>query len=174
MEGPDPRSSRQAVAERTLVLLRHAKSDRSGHEPDPERPLASRGRRQAPEAGRWLAASIGVLDLAVLSPAVRAQSTWDLVAAELRAPVPVRVDDRVYAASAGDLLAVVRDLSEDAHTVVMVGHNPGLEDLVPRLTGERIAMKTSAIAVIELSGGWATAGHSPATLVAAGRPPGPS
>jgi phosphohistidine phosphatase len=122
-------------------------------------------------AGRWLAESLGVLDLVVVSPAVRARSTWDLVAAELKVPVPVHVDDRVSAASADDLLAVVRGLPDDARTAVMVGHNPGLEDLVPRLTGEQIAMKTSAIAVIKLSGGWATAGHSPAKLVAAGRPP---
>src|SRR6478735_578713 len=65
-------------AGRTLVLLRHAKSDWSTGEPDPRRPLAGRGRRQAPEAGRWLAANLDAIDLAVVSPATRARQTWEL------------------------------------------------------------------------------------------------
>ena len=71
------------MPERTLILLRHAKSDWSGMEADIRRPLAQRGRRQAPEAGRWLGANVDNIDLVVLSPATRAQQTWELVAAEL-------------------------------------------------------------------------------------------
>ncbi|HLN79017.1 MAG TPA: histidine phosphatase family protein [Nocardioidaceae bacterium] len=159
------------MSERTLILLRHAKSDWSGDAADIARPLAKRGRRQAPESGRWLNANIAGIDLAIVSPASRAQSTWDLVAAELDAPPPTRIDDRVYAASGVDLLGVVQELPEDIDTVVLVGHNPGLEELVARLTGEPVPLPTSAIAVIAMPGSWVTAGHTSAALRASGRPP---
>ena len=67
------------MSERTLILLRHAKSDWSGSVPDVDRPLARRGHRQAPQAGRWLADNIDSIDLAVVSPANRARRTWELV-----------------------------------------------------------------------------------------------
>jgi phosphohistidine phosphatase len=159
---------------RTLVLLRHAKSDWSTGAADVSRPLAPRGRRQAPETGRWLAAHLVRVDLAVVSPATRARSTWDLVAAELAAPPRVRVDDRVYAASDDELLDVVRGLPDDAGTVVLVGHNPGIEDLAALLAGETPTLPTSAVAVLDLSGAWSTAGPGTATLRAAGRPPAPT
>jgi len=155
---------------RTLILLRHAKSDWSGDEPDISRPLAKRGRRQAPDAGRWLNENIDSLDLAVVSPAARARSTWDLVSAALDVPPQTRVDDRVYAASDSQLLGVVQELSDDLETVVLVGHNPGIEDLVSLLTGEGVPMPTSATAVIAVSGSWSTASHSSAVLRASGRP----
>jgi phosphohistidine phosphatase len=159
------------MAERTLILLRHAKSDWSGDEADIDRPLARRGRRQAPDAGRWLAANIAGIDLAVVSPANRARSTWDLVAAELGGRPPTRIDDRVYAASDDELLAVVRELPDEVETVVLVGHNPGIEDLASRLTGEWASMPTSALAVITVPGPWSSAGRHPAVLRAFGRPP---
>lgn len=159
------------MPERTLILLRHAKSDWSGQEADVERPLAKRGLRQAPHAGRWLARSFDSIDLAVVSPANRARSTWEIAAAELDKRPPIRIEDRAYAASARQLLGVVRDLSDDAETVVLVGHNPGIEDLVSLLTGEWVSMPTSAIAVIGLDGPWASAGHATANLRSSGRPP---
>lgn len=159
------------MSERTLILLRHAKSDWSGDEADVARPLAKRGRRQARDSGRWLAARGHSVELAVVSPANRARSTWDLVSAELHVPPRTRIDDRVYAASGTGLLDVVRGLPDEVLTVIMVGHNPGVEDLVAVLTGESVPMPTSALAVIELSGPWSTAGHSSAVLRTSGRPP---
>ncbi|MGZ4556983.1 MAG: SixA phosphatase family protein, partial [Mycobacteriaceae bacterium] len=159
------------MSERTLILLRHAKSDWSGGEADIDRPLGKRGRRQAPDAGRWLAASIDSIDLAVMSPARRARSTWNLVSAELDVPPPTRIDDRVYTESDSELLDVVRELSDDIDTVVLVGHNPGIEDLISLLTRESVPMPTSALAVIAVTGSWSTAGLSSAVLRAAGRPP---
>ncbi len=159
------------MSERTLVLLRHAKSDWSGGETDRLRPLAERGRRQAPDAGRWLAAHLDRIDLAVVSPARRARDTWDLVAAELDTPPPTRTDDRVYAASEPELLDIVRELPDGVGTAVLVGHNPGIEDLVSLLTGEASAMPTSALAVLTIPGSWSAAGPESATLRAAGRPP---
>jgi phosphohistidine phosphatase len=160
------------MPERTLILLRHAKSDWAGDEPDDRRPLAKRGLRQAPEAGQWLAANVDRIDLAVTSPALRARATWELASAELEPLPETVVDDRVYAATSGQLLHVVRQLDDEHRTVVLVGHNPGLEDLVNRLTGEWVEMTTSAIAVVDLPGGWAGAGEEPAaTLRTSGRPP---
>jgi phosphohistidine phosphatase len=154
-----------------LVLLRHAKSDWSEDVDDVARPLGRRGRRQAPQAGRWLSTGVERIDLAVVSPAARAWSTWELASAELTGAPDPRADDRVYAASADQLLAVVRELPDDLGTVLLVGHNPGLEDLVMRLTDEWVPMPTSAIAVLELPGSWASAGQETAFLRAAGRPP---
>ncbi len=159
------------VAEHTLILLRHAKSDWSGNEGDHDRPLANRGRRQAPDAGRWLAANIDAIDLAVVSTAKRARTTWDLVAGELEQPPKTRYDDNVYAASVGELLITVRHLDEALNTVVLVGHNPGIEDLAETLTGDSVPMPTSALAVIELTPTWDGAGRVRGVLRAAGRPP---
>ena len=155
----------------TLILLRHGKSDWSGGEPDHLRPLAPRGRRQVPVSGRWLAGNVGVIDLAVVSPAARTRETWRLAAAELAVPPPVREDDRVYAGSAATLLDIVRELPAELATVVLVGHNPGLEDLVARLTGRGVPMPTSALAVIELGSSWSAAAEGAGELRAQGRPP---
>lgn len=150
--------------ERTLILIRHGKSDWSTGRPDIERPLTKRGRRQAAEAGRWVAMHHPAIDLAVVSPARRARETWSLVAEELGAAMPIMVDDRVYEGSVADVIA---GLPEEATTVALVGHNPDLEDLIQRLTGEDVTMATSAIAVIT-STTWGDEG----LLRATGRPPG--
>lgn len=157
----------------TLVLLRHGKSDWSGDEPDHLRPLARRGRRQVPEAGRWLADNLGAIDLAIVSSAERTRETWRLAAAELEVRPPVREDDRVYAASAHALLGVLQELSEEIGTVVLVGHNPGMEDLLESLTGRWVRMPTAALAVVDVRGPWSDAGDTPAELRTQGRPPAP-
>lgn len=159
------------MAEHTLILLRHAKSDWSGHEADHDRPLAERGRRQASDAGRWLAVNIDSIDLAVVSTAKRARTTWELVSDELQQPPRTRHDDAAYAASLSELLDIVGHLDEARGTVVLVGHNPGMEDLAESLTGDRIPMPTSALAVIELTSTWDGAGRVRGLLRAAGRPP---
>lgn len=159
------------AAGHTLVLLRHSKSDWSGGGDDIARPLARRGRRQAVDAGEWLAGAMDAVDLAVVSSATRARQTWELAAAALGDPPPVRVEPRCYAATANELLALIRELPETARTAVIVGHNPGIEDLVALVTGTRVPMPTSALAVIDWPGAWA-AGVT-ATLRAAGRPPAP-
>jgi phosphohistidine phosphatase len=159
------------VTAHTLILLRHAKSDWSGDEADIDRPLGKRGRRQAPEAGQWLAAHVERIDLAVVSTAERARATWDLASAELAEPPEIRHDPGVYAASVDALLSIVRGLGEEFGTVVLVGHNPGLEDLAEALAGDWVSMPTSALAVIELDGAWRDAGRTLGVLLAAGRPP---
>jgi phosphohistidine phosphatase len=158
---------------RTLILLRHAKSDWSGDPPDVDRPLAKRGRRQAPEAGQWLAANIAGIDLAVVSSASRARATWELVSATLEHAPPSRFEPRLYDADAADLLAVLHELSDDdIHTVVLVGHNPGLEHLATLLTDQPVRLPTAALAVIELAAApWAAVRASTGVLQAAGRLP---
>jgi phosphohistidine phosphatase len=154
---------------KTLIVLRHAKSDWSGGEPDRERPLGKRGRRQAPEAGAWLAANIPDIDLAVVSPAERTRSTWELASAQLERPPGVRIEERVYAAYGRELHDMLSELPDDADTVVLVGHNPGLEELVEELTGTWVSMTTSALAVLRWDGSWSDTNG--ATLTASGRPP---
>ena len=159
------------MAAHTLILLRHSKSDWSGDGADIDRPLADRGRRQAPVAGRWLAGHVDRIDLAVVSTAERARATWDLASAQLGERPTTRHDEAAYAASVGELLDIVRRLGEELGTVVLVGHNPGLEGLAETLVGDRITLPTSALAVVGLDGPWKSAGRKPGQLRAPGRPP---
>jgi phosphohistidine phosphatase len=163
-----------AHTERTLLVLRHAKSDWSGGEADIDRTLNPRGRRQAVDVGGWLAEQSTTIDLAVVSSATRARATWALVAAELDSDPEALIDERAYAASVADLLGIVRELPDTLSTVILVAHNPGLEELVSLLTGEDITMPTACLAVLALPGTWAEASPSAAELRAFGRPPGES
>ncbi len=147
------------------MLLRHAKSAWPDGVPDPQRPLNGRGRRDAPAAGRWLREHVDVLGAVVCSPARRTRETWALVAAELDDPP---VGDRSTSASTrappDDLLAVVRDLPDDAGTALLIGHNPGVAELVDLLSGEDREMRTASIAVLSWDGRWADAAANVAEL----------
>jgi phosphohistidine phosphatase len=146
------------VTRRTLVTLRHAKSAWPQAVPDQQRPLDGRGLRDAPAVGRWLRDNVGEIDTVLCSPAVRTVQTWELVAKELGGRTEVQVDDRLYGASAAELLTIVRELPTTATTVLLVGHNPGMEDLVSVLTGSPQLLKTSGIAVLPGPGRWAEFG----------------
>ncbi|GAA2546161.1 histidine phosphatase family protein [Streptomyces levis] len=146
---------------RRLVVLRHAKSAWPVDVADHERPLAPRGRRDAPAAGRALAEADCLPDLTLCSTAVRARRTWELAAAEWGTPPPVRHDRRLYAAGPAGLLTVVREVPPEVETLLLIGHNPGLEELVLALardglddTLERVRTKfpTAAIAVLSWRG----------------------
>lgn len=138
----------------TLVVLRHAKSAWPDGVDDEDRPLAARGRRDARAAGRWLREHVAV-DLVVCSPALRTRQTWEHVQAELGGAPEFRLDERIYDASLDDLVDVVRGLPSAAGTVLLVGHNPGLTELVHELSGAGFEMKTSSIAVLRGDGDWA-------------------
>ncbi|MCH0562542.1 MULTISPECIES: histidine phosphatase family protein [unclassified Streptomyces] len=146
---------------RRLVVLRHAKSAWPEGTPDHERPLGPRGLRDAPAAGRALAAADCLPDLALCSTAVRARRTWELASAQWGTPPPVRYDERLYAADAPALLDAVRQAPAHVGTLLLVGHNPGLANLVLDLAGdglddtlERVRAKfpTAAIAVLSWYG----------------------
>jgi len=149
---------------RRLVILRHAKSEWPDGVADRRRPLAGRGRREAPLAGRWLNEHVGKIDLVLCSPAQRTRETWACVAKELDAVPESRIEDRLYPGSPKDLLAVVHQLSDEAGTVMLIGHNPGLEDLVAALSQAECVLKTSSIAVLSGGGGWADIAPGWATL----------
>jgi phosphohistidine phosphatase len=148
---------------RRLIVLRHAKSARPDV-PDHERPLAGRGRRDAPAAGRWLRDSGCAPDRVICSTARRARETWELVDGELGVVHPsVEYDPRVYDATVPELLEVVHELPDDAVTVLLVGHNPGFEELTMALAGSadgdaldraRAKFPTCAIAVLAFTGPW--------------------
>jgi phosphohistidine phosphatase len=156
--------------DRTLVLLRHGKSDWSVDACDADRPLTKRGKRQAADTGRWLARHLPV-DLAVVSTAKRAQQTWRVVCEELPRTAPCRESSTLYTHDGSDVLSVIRSLPAVARCVVLVGHNPALEEAVDRLTGAWVELPTSAMAVVHLAE-WSDAGTTPGTLEGYGRPPG--
>ncbi|MFJ8387683.1 SixA phosphatase family protein [Streptomyces sp. NPDC094438] len=146
---------------RRLVVLRHAKSAWPDGVADHERPLAARGRRDAPAAGRLLCGTDCLPDLVLCSTAVRARETCELAVAEWGSPPSVRHEPRLYAADAAALLDVVRQIPYEIETLLVIGHNPGLADLVLTLAGEglgdaldRLGTKfpTCAVAVLAWHG----------------------
>ena len=163
-------------AGRRLVLLRHAKSDWPDIA-DHDRPLAKRGRRDAPAVGRWLGASGYAPDAVVCSTARRARETWDLVATGLAEAGPglrsdpvIRYEPRVYEATVLALLMLVREFDAGWRTALVVGHNPGLAELTVGLASPGSeppqAFPTAAVAVLGLTGPWAAAQPGEARLLA--------
>lgn len=123
---------------RELLVLRHGKSAWDTDAPsDFERPLGPRGRRDAPRLGRWLAAHGLVPDVILCSPARRARETGRAVCEAADADgLRVDFDDRIYAATVGELVRVLGDAPPAARRVLLVGHNPGFEELVRWLAAE--------------------------------------
>ena len=118
-----------------LILVRHAKSswqDRTLS--DRDRPLNSRGKRDAPEMGDRLARRRYRLDRIVSSPAVRALETARTIAEKLGyARGSIAVEERLYGAAVADLLDVIRCVDESVATLMLFGHNPGLTELANHL-----------------------------------------
>lgn len=137
---------------KTLLVLRHAKS--SWGDPavsDHERRLNPRGERDAPRMGRLAREERLSPDLIVSSDAVRARLTAEAMAEAIGYRRQILLDARLYHASAAGILAAVRTVVEcDVSTVMIVGHNPGLEELVAQLTGDLEALPTAALARINL------------------------
>ena len=118
---------------RRLMLLRHAKTERAEPgERDRDRKLMKRGRADAPVIGSFMAHHGLVPDLALVSPAARAQETWALVAGCFAKPPRMTTDDRIYNANPEGLIAAIGE-TRKAHALIVVGHNPGLHDLAMRL-----------------------------------------
>jgi phosphohistidine phosphatase len=132
---------------KTLFLVRHAKSNRDDPSlPDRDRPLDDRGRQDAPKMGKRLAKRDVKPDLLLTSPALRALTTAQLIAEEIDYKrKDIVVDDRLYASSAEDLLAVIRALDKKLNRVMLFGHNPEFTDLAHGLSSEIIDMPTSAV-----------------------------
>ena len=155
---------------RRLILLRHAKSDWPDV-PDRDRPLAKRGRRDAPLIGRWLHDHGYQPDTVICSAARRTRQTWELVAPELGGSPSVTFEPRAYAASAMSLLYLVRELPATSRTALLIGHNPGVAALATSLAeppdhdDAPIRFPTAAVAVLDVSGDWADLSPGQARLL---------
>ena len=144
---------------RRLMLLRHAKSDWTDVAGgDHTRTLAARGRENAPRIGTYMARHALVPDRVICSTARRARETWDLVTAAFTDAPPVTYEERLYDASADRILAVIREAAPDSHSLLIIGHNPGLRDLAERViaagdveTRQRLLEKfpTAGLAVVD-------------------------
>lgn len=145
---------------KTLTLLRHAKSAWDDTVPrDFDRPVNGRGRRAAARIGQWIADNDLRFDAVVASPAVRVTQTLAEAATGARRKLAAVAEPRIYLASAATLLDVVRELDDAASHVLLVGHNPGLEDLVLLLVPPGDALRaeaeikypTATLAVLQLA-----------------------
>ncbi|WP_345035202.1 histidine phosphatase family protein [Streptomyces sannanensis] len=165
---------------RRIVVLRHAKADWS-QESDHERPLAERGRKDAPIAGRRLAATGITFDLALCSTATRTRETWKLAVPELAQRPRTVYEERLYEAGLGDILALLNEIPDEVKDLLLIGHNPGMHALADALAGRvegdalarmtRGGFPTSAFAVVGFSGSWKSVEHGVGTLVDYWAPP---
>jgi phosphohistidine phosphatase len=151
---------------KTLFLLRHAKSSWKDQSlPDFERPLNRRGKHAAEKIGKYLKHEMIVPELILSSPAVRARETIDRVAKAAKWDIEVRFDQRIYEAAGLLLLEVISQIENERKTVLLVGHNPGIEQLLMLFTGISKNMPTAALARIEIKASkWATAADKRARL----------
>ena len=158
-----------------LFLLRHAKS--SWDEPglaDHERPLAARGRKASKLIAAHLRAEGIAPELVLCSPSKRTRQTLQRL--ELDSG-KVRFEDDVYAASAGELLAVLNDVGDDVGSAMLIGHNPGIQDLAlqlagsgPELAAVRSKFPTAALATLAFDRSWRELAPGEADLVAFTKP----
>jgi phosphohistidine phosphatase len=165
----------RTLTERTLLILRHAKAVRESSGGDKARPLNDRGLANASAAGRWLLAEGLIPDRVLCSTATRTRQTWQQVAASLGEAggrVQVSFDERVYDAGAGSLLGLIRECPDSVQTLLVVGHNPAVQELAAGLTGQpALAFPTCALAVTAVRGSWRDAGPAVARARDVWRPP---
>jgi phosphohistidine phosphatase len=137
---------------RQLLILRHAKS--SWADPaldDWQRPLNDRGLRDAPRVGDLLRRRSLVPDLIITSDAVRARTTAQAAARSAGYTRDLLVAPSLYHATPEDVIEVLNSVPEEgANRVMIVGHNPGLEDLIEQLTGESRGLPTAALVLLDL------------------------
>ncbi|MFA1541603.1 SixA phosphatase family protein [Actinomadura monticuli] len=135
----------------TLIVLRHAKAVAGFGTADIDRVLNDRGRRDAAAAGEWLRANDLVPAHTLCSPAARTRETLALLALD----TGVSYEPGIYDNDPDGLLALVTEAPDDAGTLLLVGHNPSVHQLVHDLTGQAPeTFPTCALAVIDLPGTW--------------------
>ena len=159
--------------------MRHAKAESYAAE-DRARMLTERGRRDAVEAGQWLAAKEITPDHALISSATRTAETWECVEQAFPGAVEVEYDDALYSAGPATALDAIRGVPADARTVLVVGHNPTIAYLAHVLddgSSDAEAFEdmsegypTAALAVLEVPVAWADLDEGTARIVAF-RPP---
>ena len=136
---------------KTLLILRHAKSDwGNSHLQDHERPLNDRGKYDAPRMGAWLKLQNLVPELIITSTAERALTTAELVALAFDFEGELRTERKFYLAGPPAYVEVLNEVPDSYERVMVVGHNPGMEELVSVLTGVDRPLTTANVAVVEL------------------------
>lgn len=163
---------------RQLLIMRHAKSDwHSGISKDFDRPLNKRGKEAAPKMARWLSQQELIPDFVISSPAKRAEQTVQRVCQELALKEKNIVwEPRIYEASVATLCQVLSECPATAQQVLLIGHNPGLEDLVVYLCGEipetedNNIMPTATIAHLQMPSDWTQLNAGCGRLVSLTRP----
>lgn len=165
-----------------LTLLRHAKSD--WDDPvarDFDRPLNRRGEKAALLMGQFARTRAMAFDMLVASPAVRVVQTLETFFAGYGQVLDAHWDRRIYLASSPILFDVVRDLPDNADSVLLTGHNPGMEELILDLVADNgasplredveVKFPTASIAVLDLAiDSWGQASENIATLASFTRP----
>ncbi len=138
---------------RTLVVLRHAKAVHTSGLADRERPLTEVGERDALKVGAALAGMDLTPDLVLCSPSVRTRQTADLALPG----ADILIEPAIYEAYSDELLTLIRRSDPEVGTLVLVGHNPGVHELVTQLTAADgdAGFPPGAFAVIEVDGEWA-------------------
>ena len=136
---------------RTLLILRHAKASwKPGDLDDHSRPLHLCGRRESLCVAKKLAKNNVCPKLVLSSTAQRARSTAETVAQELGSEATLRLEKGLYLAKSKEIVLLLRGLRSQASEVLVVGHNPGLEELIFILTGRKEQLSTASLARIEL------------------------
>ncbi|SEF77892.1 phosphohistidine phosphatase SixA [Nitrosomonas ureae] len=155
---PINRSHNKAMPKHQLIIMRHAKSDWSeDNKPDFDRPLTSRGIKAAKQMGKWLKHGQYPIDRIICSPALRAKQTCHLVVNALNMPENiVNFEPGIYGASCSDLIAMVEQYSKGIHSLLIIGHNPGLDQLLchlsqnpPPVNDCAKLLTTAAVAVLD-------------------------
>ncbi|WP_434995870.1 SixA phosphatase family protein [Arthrobacter sp. Ld5] len=140
---------------RQLMLLRHAKAEFGEGVSDHERSLSSRGHADAPLVGRWMREHDAVPDFILVSTALRTRQTCTWVCKELgdKAPTP-KLEDELYAARPSEILALINHVPQTVTSLLVIGHNPGIQDLAMRLA----SVRSSEHAVMDLATDYPTSG----------------
>ena len=136
---------------KTLMILRHAKAEPIEEgQSDRDRPLAPRGEMDAPRIGRWLKEQQLTPDAIVSSSAVRAEATARLVAQACGYEKPIDLRNELYLATPATYVQVIREQEDDAERILVVGHNPTLDELLYSLCGNHDGFPTGGLAVVQL------------------------
>jgi phosphohistidine phosphatase len=139
------------ASNRILLLMRHAKSSWKDHSlADHDRPLNKRGWRDAPQMGVRLASAKLAPQIIVSSTAERARMTASLLSDVCVPPPMLEFSHDLYHGDEMEYERVIRPVDDAFRRVMVIGHNPGLEEFVERLVHERCPLPTSAIAILEL------------------------
>lgn len=161
-----------------LLLFRHAKSDWSKDCKDFDRPISKRGKQDAINMASWMLEQKLIPDRVLASPAERSLQTCHYLMQGFQGMMNLpKIDDRLYHANVKDLIGLVFEQEESTSSLMLVGHNPGMDSLLEYLFGDNLPltskgklMTTASLAVLDLQGSWTDLDESSTKLVQVTRP----